>query len=84
MAVCPKCGERIDHLTNYALMWRELDFKLEDEKPVHVPTGDIILSQPLKEEYNCPRCDAVLFKAEDYHQVDEAEKKAGAFLSRKG
>lgn len=94
MAVCPKCGKEIDHLRNYALMWRELNFRVEDGKPLHEPSGDIVFSEPVKEEYECPECGAVLFKAKARWgarlpispgscEVKEAEKKAAAFLAER-
>ena len=94
MAVCLKCGKEIEYLRNYALMWRELNFRVEDGKPLHEPSGDIVFSEPVQEEYECPECGAVLFKAEGRlgnrlpkppgaHDIKEAEKETSAFLSRK-
>ena len=63
MPKCPKCKKEINHLRNYALMWRELRFKVRNRTPIHEPSGDLVLSQPLEEEYHCPECDALLFEA---------------------
>ncbi len=83
MAVCPKCGKQIDHLRNYALLWRELRFRVEEDKLIHEPTGDIVFSDPVEEEYVCPECDAVLFRADKPSRVMDAEKEATAFLGKK-
>ena len=84
MTVCPKCGKQIYHLRNYVLMWRELRFMVKDGAPLHEPSGDIILSEPIQEEYRCPDCDMLLFKADSSKDVDRVEKLAADFLSGKG
>ena len=84
MAVCPKCGKQIDHLRNYTMVWRELRFRVEEDKLIHEPSGDIILGEPIQEEYRCPDCDMLLFKADSSKDVDRVEKLAADFLSGKG
>jgi len=96
MAICPKCKKEITHLVNYVLMWRELRFRVEDGKPIHDERiGDIVLFEPIEEEYNCPECDALLFKAEHgkgvrlpkpvgSKELKKAEEQAKAFLEGRG
>ena len=65
MPKCPKCGKGVDYLRNYSLHWTEHKFTVsKDGLPSYAPSDNIVMSDPVKNEYVCPECDATLFKSE--------------------
>ena len=65
MPKCPKCGTEVDQLTNFSLHWTEHRFTVSDDGlPSYHVSENIVMSDPVENEYVCPECDAVLFKSE--------------------
>ena len=66
MPKCPQCGKEVNCLRNFALCWSEHKFTVSDDGlPSYAPSDNIVMSDPIENEYACPECDATLFKSED-------------------
>jgi len=65
MPRCPKCGKEIDYLRDFSPVWQEYKMIIDENGDAHYELIDNEIPMDIGDEYQCPKCEEVLFRDEE-------------------